>query len=162
MTLEALIPSKTRTGIAALRFAAGLGPESASAGHSCSAAVKCDTNLGRAKMRYVALVIMAAALMLPAPAAHAIQMTFGGILSGANEVPPINSSGASTAVVVLDPTAQTIQIIAAFFGLTTPDSAAHIHCCGPLGMNVGVATTVPAFAGVPAGSDPRDLPLSNL
>jgi hypothetical protein len=84
--------------------------------------------------------------MLPAPAAHAIPMTFGGILSGANEVPPNTSSGAGTAVVVLDPTAQTIQIIAAFFGLSASDTAAHIHCCQTMpGTNVGVATTVPTF-----------------
>src|ERR1700738_5072386 len=84
--------------------------------------------------------------MLPAPAAHAIPMTFGGILSGANEVPPNTSSGAGTAVVVLDPTAQTIQIIAAFFGLSASDTAAHIHCCQTMpGTNIGVATTVPTF-----------------
>ena len=29
--------------------------------------------------------------------------------------------------------------------------AAHIHCCAPLGTNVGVATTVPAFPGFPLG-----------
>jgi CHRD domain-containing protein len=102
-------------------------------------------------MRYFALVIVAAALMLSTPAAHAITMTFGGILSGANEVPPNNSPAAGTAVVVLDPTAETIQIIAAFFGLTAPDTMAHIHCCAPLGTNAGVATTVPAFLGFPLG-----------
>jgi hypothetical protein len=100
--------------------------------------------------RYIALVTLAAALMLPSPAARAITMTFGGILSGANEVPPNNSPGAGSVAVVLDPTAETIQIIASFFGLTTPDMAAHIHCCQTmLGTNVGVATTVPAFAGFP-------------
>jgi hypothetical protein len=78
-------------------------------------------------------------------------MTFGGILSGANEVPVVNSPGAGTAVVVLDPTAQTIQIIASFFGLTTLDTAAHFHCCAPLGTNAGVATTLPAFLGFPLG-----------
>jgi CHRD domain len=107
-------------------------------------------NLGRAEMRYIALVTLAAALMLPAPAARAITMTFGGILSGANEVPPNGSPGAGSVAVVLDPTAETIQIIASFFGLTTPDMAAHIHCCQTMpGTNVGVATTVPAFAGFP-------------
>jgi hypothetical protein len=30
-------------------------------------------------------------------------------------------------------------------------SAAHIHCCAPLGTNVGVATTLPAFPGFPLG-----------
>jgi hypothetical protein len=80
-------------------------------------------------MRYVALAFVAAALMLPAPAARAIPMPFGGILSGANETPPNNSPGAGSVTVVLDPTAETIQILASFFGLTTPDVAAHIHCC---------------------------------
>jgi CHRD domain len=103
-------------------------------------------------MRYVALAVLAAALMLPAPAARAIPITFGGILSGANEVPPNNSPGAGTVTVVLDPTAETIQILASFFALTTPDMAAHIHCCQTTPGNpptVGVATTVPAFAGFP-------------
>ena len=36
-------------------------------------------------------------------------------------------------------------------GLTSNDMAAHIHCCAPLGTNVGVATTVPAFPGFPLG-----------
>jgi hypothetical protein len=97
------------------------------------------------------LLALTAALMLPAPAARAIPMTFGGILSAANEVPPINSPGAGSVAVVLDPAAETIQIIASFFGLTTNDTAAHIHCCAPLGTNAGVATTLPAFAGFPLG-----------
>src|SRR6266446_8114835 len=99
----------------------------------------------------VTALAIATALMFPVPAAYAIPMPFGTILSGANEVPPVASPGAGTAVVVLDPTAQTIQIIAGFFGLTTPDTAAHIHCCAPLGTNAGVATTVPAFPGFPLG-----------
>ena len=81
---------------------------------------------GAEEMRYIALVTLAAALMLPAPAARAVPMTFGGILSGANEVPPVSSPGAGTVAVVLDPTAETIQILASFFGLTTPDIMAHI------------------------------------
>jgi len=105
---------------------------------------------GRVFLPVTALAI-ATALMFPVPAAYAIPMPFGTILSGANEVPPVASPGAGTAVVVLDPTAQTIQIIAGFFGLTTPDTAAHIHCCAPLGTNAGVATTVPAFPGFPLG-----------
>ena len=47
-------------------------------------------------MRYVAFAIVAAALMLSAPAARAIPMSFGGILSGANETPPNNSPGAGS------------------------------------------------------------------
>ena len=39
-----------------------------------------------------------------------------------------------------------------FSGLTAPTSAAHIHCCQPLGTNALVATTVPAFPGFPLGA----------
>jgi CHRD domain len=104
-------------------------------------------------MRYVspALVMMAAALMLPATATYADPMTFFANLSGANEVPPTSSTGTGFATVVLDPTAQTLQVSATFSGLTTNDIMAHIHCCAPLGTNVGVATTVPAFPGFPLG-----------
>lgn len=99
----------------------------------------------------VTALAIATTLMLPVRTVYAVPMTFGGILSGANEVPVVNSPGAGTAVVVLDPTAQAIQIIVAFFGLTSPDVAAHIHCCAALGTNVGVATTLPAFLGFPLG-----------
>jgi len=103
-------------------------------------------------MRYVppALVLIGA-LILQAPAANAVPMTFVGNLSAANEVPPVASLGTGLAMVVLDPTAQTIQINATFSGLTSNDTAAHIHCCAPLGTNAGVATTVPAFPGFPLG-----------
>src|SRR6266404_9609572 len=101
-----------------------------------------------AKFTVTALAI-ATALMLPVPAAYAIPVTFVGHLAGANEVPPIASPGMGLATVVLDPTAQTIQVNATFSGLTSNDTAAHIHCCAPLGTNVGVATTVPAFPGFP-------------
>ena len=89
--------------------------------------------------------------MLQAPAANAIPMTFAGSLSGANEVPPVVSPGTGLATVVLDPTAQTIQINATFSGLTSNDTAAHIHCCADLGTNAGVATLTPAFTGFPLG-----------
>ncbi len=103
-------------------------------------------------MRYFspALVLMGA-LMLQAPAANATPMTFVGNLSGANEVPPIASPGTGLATIVLDPTAETIQINATFSGLTSNDTAAHIHCCADLGTNAGVATTLPAFPLFPLG-----------
>jgi len=97
------------------------------------------------------LLALAAALMLPAPAANAIPMTFTAALSGANEGPPVASPGTGLATIVLDPTAQTLQVNVTFSGLTTNTVAAHIHCCAPLGTNVGVATTVPAFPGFPLG-----------
>lgn len=96
-------------------------------------------------------LVLMGVLMLQAPAAHATPMTFVGNLSGANEVPPVNSPGTGLATVILDPTAQTLQVNATFSGLTSNDTAAHIHCCAPLGTNAGVATTVPAFPGFPLG-----------
>jgi hypothetical protein len=96
-------------------------------------------------------LVIAAALTLPVPAAYAIPITFVANLTGANEVPPIASPGTGFAAVVLDPTAQTLQVKATFSGLTSNTSAAHIHCCAPLGTNAGVATTVPAFPGFPLG-----------
>jgi len=98
------------------------------------------------------------ALMLFAPAAHAIPMTFEANLSGANEVPPVVSPGTGVATIVLDPTAQTIQISATFNGLTSPVTMAHIHCCQPLGTNAPVATTVPAFPGFPVGGTSGNYP----
>ena len=88
-------------------------------------------------------------------AAYAIPITFVANLTGANEVPPVASVGTGQAIVVLDATAQTIRLSVTFSGLGSPDVAAHIHCClsSPLlsGVNVGVATTVPAFVGFPLG-----------
>ena len=103
-----------------------------------------------AKCTGTALAI-AIALMLPVPAAYAIPITFVGSLTGANEVPPVPSPGTGLATVVLDSTAQTLQVNVTFSGLTSNDNAAHIHCCAPLGTNAGVATTVPAFPGFPLG-----------
>jgi hypothetical protein len=103
-----------------------------------------------AKCTGTALAI-AIALMLPVPAAYAIPITFVGSLTGANEVPPVPSPGTGLATVVLDSTAQTLQVNVTFSGLTSNTSAAHIHCCAPLGTNAGVATTVPAFPGFPLG-----------
>lgn len=103
-------------------------------------------------MRFILPVLgLAAALMLPA-SAYAIPMTFVANLSSANEIPPTASTATGFASVVLDPTAETMQVNVTFSGLTTPATAAHIHCCLPspfFPMNVGVATTVPAFPGFP-------------
>jgi CHRD domain len=97
------------------------------------------------------ILALAAALIVLAPAAHAAPMTFTAILSGANELPnPVPSPGTGLATVVLDPTAQTIQINATFSGLTSPTiTGAHIHCCAPFGTNSGVATATPVFPGFP-------------
>jgi hypothetical protein len=98
-----------------------------------------------------ALVMTVAALMLPVPAAHAIPIAFELNLSGAEEVPPVSPAGTGFATVVLDPTAETLQVSATFSGLTSNTNAAHIHCCAPLGTNAIVATLLPAFTDFPLG-----------
>ena len=97
--------------------------------------------------------MMAAALMLPVPAAFADTiLQFTAILSAAQENNPADTSpGTGNVLVTLNLTAQTLQINATFSGLTSNDTMAHIHCCAPLGTNAGVATTVPAFPGFPLG-----------
>jgi CHRD domain len=103
-------------------------------------------------MRYLSpALMMMATLTLSAPAAHAIPITFTTSLSGANEVPAVNTPGAGFATVFLDPTANTLQVNVTFGGLTSPTTASHIHCCEPLGTNAIVATTTPTFPGFPLG-----------
>jgi CHRD domain len=89
------------------------------------------------------LLALASVLILPAPAAHADVINLFANLNGANDSTP--SLGTGFVQVVLDTTAQTLGLNVTFSGLTSPDNAAHIHCCAPLGTNVGVATTVPTF-----------------
>jgi hypothetical protein len=44
-----------------------------------------------------------------------------------------------------------MQINAAFSGLTSPDTAAHIHCCSLIESNAGGATVLPSWPGFPLG-----------
>jgi hypothetical protein len=102
-------------------------------------------------MKRVLLVPIA---LLCASVASATPTTLSTALSGLNENPPNASTGTGLATVTLDPDAQTLQLVVSFSGLTSPDTAAHIHCCLPspfASNNVGVATTVPAFSGFPLG-----------
>jgi hypothetical protein len=101
------------------------------------------------------LLALASALILPVSAAHADVINLFANLSGANERPtPVPSPGTGLAQVTLNTTAQTIEINVTFSGLTSPDNAAHIHCCAPLGTNAGVATTVPTFGDFPGSTIP--------
>jgi len=97
------------------------------------------------------LFMFAVALALASSSAHAATLTFSTTLLGSHEVPANASPGTGSVTVTLDTTAATLQIIASFSGLTANATMAHIHCCAPLGTNVGVATTLPAFAGFPLG-----------
>ena len=103
----------------------------------------------------VAAMAIATSLVLSAPVAHANSISFVANLTGALEVPSSGSPGTGNATVVLDLTAQTMQVNVIFSGLEAGTTASHIHCClsSPFltGVSVGVATTVPYFPGFPLG-----------
>ena len=98
---------------------------------------------------------LAAAMLVAAPLADAALIHLSVNLIGSNEVPPSGSLATGVASVDLDTTAQTLTGHIVFSGLGTNTTASHIHCClaSPFltGVNVGVATVVPAFPGFPIG-----------
>jgi hypothetical protein len=107
-------------------------------------------------MRCFSLVlVLIAALMLPAATTYATPITFGADLTGALEFPPTGSPATGHATVVLDLVANTMEVDVTFSGLLGFTTASHIHCClaSPFltGVNVMVATTIPTFTGFPLG-----------
>jgi len=96
-----------------------------------------------------------ATLVLLAPSASGSLIVYTTILNGPNEAPPNNSPGIGFAEVDIDtdPAVQTMRVRVTFSNLTTPNTAAHIHCCTllPFTGTAGVATTVPTFTGFPSG-----------
>jgi len=73
-------------------------------------------------------------------------------MSSLNENPaPPSSSGTGTALVTWDTVTNMMTVNVVFSGLTSPDTAAHIHCCISAPGTTGVATTVPTFTGFPGG-----------
>jgi hypothetical protein len=115
-----------------------------------------STKQKEAEMMYLSLVVvLLAAFTLPAPVTQATPITYTADLIGANEFPPSGSPGRGNATVVLDSLANTLHVDVTFSGLQAGTTASHIHCClpspGATGINVGVATTVPTFAGFPLG-----------
>lgn len=100
-------------------------------------------------------MLLAAAMLFAAPFARATIINFHADLSGANEFPVVVTPGTGVGDFVLDTSAHTLAMNIVFSGLLGNTTAAHIHCClaTPFlsGVNVGVATTTPTFAGFPAG-----------
>jgi hypothetical protein len=97
------------------------------------------------------MALAAAIAIAGATAANATVTIFGANLAGSNEVPGNASAGTGFATVTFDDVLNTLRVQAVFSGLSGPTTAAHIHCCGPVGANRGVATTTPSFPGFPLG-----------
>jgi len=109
------------------------------------------------------LLALAAVLILPVPVSYADIITLSGTLSGGLEFPPTGSPGTGQATVILNTTAQTMEVQVTFSGLVpftstgspSGTTASHIHCCLPspfqTGINEPVGTTIPTFPGFPLG-----------
>jgi len=105
-----------------------------------------------------AVAVLAVALAGPAGGAPSPAFTFAADgpavpgLSGLNENPPRQPPSTATGTTtVLWGTTNSMTVNVAFNGLTTPNTAAHIHCCADAPNNAGVATTTPTFTGFPGG-----------
>ena len=91
---------------------------------------------------------LAFALALAIPA-HADTITYTATLLGSNEVPPTGSTGTGFGTFILN--GNLLSIDETFSGLTTAASAAHIHCCGPVGVNEIVAVPFTPFPNATSG-----------
>jgi len=96
---------------------------------------------------------IAALLALCGSTAQGASVIYFGLMNGPAESPPNSSTATGLAFVTLDVTAQTMRVQVTFSGLSSNDTAAHIHCCttSPGTSTAGVATPVPAFTGFPLG-----------
>jgi hypothetical protein len=77
-------------------------------------------------------------------ASAAIHMRYARI-EGSQEVPPNGSPATGTGVFTIDDVANTVtyHIVFTVGSLTSPEIAAHVHCCAPPGMNAGVIIPLP-------------------
>jgi CHRD domain/PEP-CTERM motif len=87
---------------------------------------------------------------IAAPAA-AVDSVFKAELNGPSESPPNDSHGMGTATITINQ--GTMHVHESFSGLSTGNTASHIHCCttDPGIGTAGVATTIPTFTDFPSG-----------
>jgi hypothetical protein len=100
--------------------------------------------------RSLTAAVAGAALLAGASAAQSATLIYTTSLSGSNENPPTGSPATGTTQVTINDVTNTLFVQETFSGLIGGTaSAAHIHCCTPVGTNTGVA--VP-FTGFPAAT----------
>ncbi len=100
----------------------------------------------------LAVLALVGIALAPAPA-RAAQFYYNAILSGANESPPVASSGYGTAEVDIDDAANTMRVRVTFANLTGSTTACHIHAPTTNAYTgiAGVATPTPTFPNFPLG-----------
>ncbi len=96
-------------------------------------------------------VLGAVALLTLASVGAGAQTTYQAHLNGASEATPNGSAGIGDATFMLS--GDFFSIFVNFAGLTSGNTASHIHCCtaSPFTGAAGVATPVPTFPGFPTG-----------
>jgi hypothetical protein len=93
----------------------------------------------------IACATFVSAGLLAVPASASL-IEFTDNMFGSQETPPNASTATGNATVFLDTVAQTLSVTVNFLGLTGgPASAAHIHCCGGLGIAEPVAVPFTGF-----------------
>lgn len=89
--------------------------------------------------------------LLAAASAQAQITTYTAVMSGANEVPVVPTTGTGFFTATYDASTFTLSLTETFSGLVSATTISHIHCCTAPGSNVGVSTPLPSFPGFPAG-----------
>ena len=103
-------------------------------------------------IRIIALMSLSVLALTAVPQAQAAPIVFRADLLGANEVPPVNTTGNGTGIVTFDTVAHTMRVQVTFEDLISPSTVAHIHAPrNPATGLGGVATTTPSFPNFPAG-----------
>ena len=95
-------------------------------------------------------VVRASALVVPllavAAASHAAVYHYSAILNPRQEVPLVASAGMGGGRFTIDTDANTVRYWISFGGLSSAETAAHIHGFAAPGANAGVVVALPALA----------------
>src|SRR5258705_7376337 len=103
-------------------------------------------------LRSLIASLAGAALLSFAGAAQSAVVVYTADMTGAKEVPPTGSSAHGFSKLTIDDALNTMLVDVTFSGLSAPAAAAHIHCCTPIGTNVGVAVPFPGFPSAVTGA----------
>jgi len=94
-------------------------------------------------------VLLALLLVLVPATARAEILNFTATIDAAQEVPPTGEPGTGSGTFVMDTEANTLEFHIEFSGLSSPETAAHIHGFAPAGQEAGILFSLP-------GGSPKD------